>query len=66
LVHGHAFVDGNKRVGHAAMETFLVLNGVEIDASVDDQERIMLDLASGRSDRTVLLDWLRQHLKPLA
>ena len=26
LVTNHPFVDGNKRVGHAAMETFLVLN----------------------------------------
>jgi death-on-curing protein len=30
----HPFVDGNKRTGHAAMETFLVLNGLEISASV--------------------------------
>ena len=36
-VQNHPFVDGNKRVGHAAMETFLVLNGTEIDAAVDDQ-----------------------------
>ena len=27
LVMNHAFIDGNKRIGHAAMETFLVLNG---------------------------------------
>src|SRR5438477_4649504 len=27
LVCNHPFVDGNKRVGHAALETFLVLNG---------------------------------------
>jgi len=27
LVMNHPFVDGNKRVGHAAMETFLILNG---------------------------------------
>ena len=26
LVTNHSFVDGNKRVGHAALETFLVLN----------------------------------------
>lgn len=32
LVRGHPFIDGNKRTGHAAMETFLVLNGAEIDA----------------------------------
>jgi len=66
LVGNHPFVDGNKRVGHAAMETFLVLNGAEIDATLDEQERIMLDLATGRVDRGQLTDWLRQHLKPLA
>ncbi len=66
LVGNHPFVDGNKRVGHAAMETFLVLNGAEIDASLDDQERVMLDLAAGRVHRGQIADWLRQHLKPLA
>ena len=66
LVRNHPFVDGNKRVGHAAMETFLVLNGSEIDAAVDEQERLMLDLAAGLIDRSRLTDWLRQHLKPRA
>lgn len=51
---------------HAAMETFLVLNGTEMDAPVDDQERLMLNLAAGRIGRADLIDWLRQHLKPLA
>ena len=36
LVMNHPFVDGNKRIGHAAMETFLVLNGYEIVASTDE------------------------------
>ena len=62
LVQGHPFVDGNKRVGHA---TFLVLNGTEVEAPIDAQERLMLDLAAGRLDRSQLTDWLRQHLKPL-
>ena len=66
LVGNHPFIDGNKRIGHAAMETFLVLNGAEIDAGLDEQERVMLDLAAGRIDRGQLADWLRQHLKPLA
>ncbi len=30
LALNHAFVDGNKRVAHAAMEVFLLLNGVEL------------------------------------
>jgi death-on-curing protein len=29
LAQNHPFVDGNKRVAHAAMETFLMLNGAE-------------------------------------
>jgi death-on-curing protein len=65
LVKNHPFTDGNKRVGHAAMETFLVLNGAEIDAGVDEQERVILDLAAGLIDRGNLADWLGQHLKPL-
>ena len=64
-VQNHPFIDGNKRVAHAAMETFLVLNGSEVDAAVDEQERFMLDLAAGRLDRTRLAEWLRHHLRPL-
>ncbi len=37
LIKNHAFLDGNKRIGHAAMEVFLVLNGFEISASLEQQ-----------------------------
>ena len=30
IIQNHPFVDGNKRAGHAALETFLVLNGYEV------------------------------------
>ena len=36
LALNHTFVDGNKRVAHAAMEVFLTLNGLELHADVDD------------------------------
>ena len=62
LTQNHPFVDGNKRVAHAAMETFLILNGHEVRASVDEQERVMLDLASGKATRESLAGWLRDHL----
>jgi len=42
IIQDHPFVDGNKRTGHAALETFLVLNGCEISASVDEQTEIIL------------------------
>lgn len=28
LIQNHPFLDGNKRLGHAAMEVFLLLNGM--------------------------------------
>src|SRR5437016_5254196 len=62
LVANHPFVDGNKRVGHAAMETFLVLNGHEIDASVDEQESVILQLASAEPSRDQFTEWLRAHV----
>lgn len=58
LINNHPFVDGNKRVGHAAMEIFLILNGYEIEADVDDQERMILGVASGKIKREELRDWL--------
>ena len=62
LVMNHPFVDGNKRVGHAAMETFLIMNGCEISASVDEQERVMLELASGKMSRIDFSEWLNDHI----
>jgi death-on-curing protein len=62
LTQNHPFVDGNKRVAHAAMETFLLLNGWEVRAAVDEQEQLMLDLASGKATRESLAGWLRDHL----
>ena len=64
LVKNHAFIDGNKRIGHAAMETFLALNGFEIAASVDEQERVILDLAAGLLTREVFTEWLRSRVAP--
>jgi len=62
LVKNHPFLDGNKRVGHAALETFLVLNGHEIASSIDDSERVILGVASGAVSREQLVDWLKEHV----
>ena len=60
----HPFVDGNKRIAHAAMAVFLDLNGFTIEATVDEQERLMLDLAAGRVTREELTAWLQRHVVP--
>lgn len=65
LIMGHPFVDGNKRVGHAAIETMLVVNGWEIEAPVDEQEEIILKLAAGKLDRESFTEWLRLRIKEI-
>ncbi len=65
LIQGHPFIDGNKRIGHAAMEVFLVLNGLEIAASVDEQERIVLAVASSAATCEALTEWLQRNTRPL-
>ena len=65
MTMNHPFVDGNKRVAHAAMEVFLLLNGVELIAAIDEQERLMLNLAGGHMTREQLTSWLENHVKPL-
>ena len=62
LINNHPFVDGNKRTGHAAMEVFLVMNGYEIEATVDTQEEIILNLASSKMERSDFLDWLKGNI----
>lgn len=66
LVMNHPFFDGNKRVGHAAMETFLVLNGFELSAPTDEQEQVVLQLAAGQMKRQDFTDWVRSHVIPHA
>lgn len=63
LILNHPFVDGNKRIGHAAMESMLWVNGYEIAAEVSDQEQVILAIAEGQVSRADLVKWLEQHIR---
>ncbi len=45
----HPCVNGTPRGAHAAMETCLLLNGMTLHGSVDEQEQLMLPLARAAS-----------------
>lgn len=62
LIQSHPFLDGNKRIGHASMETFLVLNNFEIDAAPEEQEKVILQVASGELGREGFTAWLNTHI----
>ena len=40
------------------------MNGAEINAALDEQERLMLDLAAGNVTRGELTVWLELHVRP--
>lgn len=62
LINNHPFVDGNKRIGHAAIEVTLLMNGYEIEASVDEQESIILGVAANEINREDFSVWLQNHI----
>ncbi len=62
LINNHPFVDGNKRIGHAAMEVMLIMNGFEIQADTDNQEKVILEVAAGEMPRDAFVDWLHTHI----
>lgn len=61
LIQNHPFIDGNKRTGHAAMEIFLILNGYQLQATIDEQEHVMLAVAAGEMNREQFTAWLQEH-----
>ena len=64
LAKNHPFVDGNKRTAFVAVELFLNLNGVELDAADAACVLTMRAVAAGQLDEAVLAQWLRAHGAP--
>jgi len=58
LVSNHAFVDGNKRIGMYVMLTFLEINGVPINPTIEEVVRMGLALADGSVKYEQLLEWV--------
>ena len=67
LVNNHAFLDGNKRVGFAAMHTFLLVNGFDLDMSSKAAYEFMVKtMEAGKFRFALLHEWISEHLVPLA
>lgn len=65
LAKNHPFVDGNKRTALVALETFLVLNGFELNASDGECVMAILRLAAGELNEAALAAWIRRSTTPL-
>jgi death on curing protein len=62
IARNHPFVDGNKRTALVAARTFLILNGVNLEATQDDKVLTFLSLAEGAFSEEELADWIRKRI----
>lgn len=62
IARNHPFVDGNKRTALVAARTFLILNGVDLEATQDDKVLTFLNLAEGTISEEQLAVWIRKRI----
>ncbi|MGI9166398.1 MAG: type II toxin-antitoxin system death-on-curing family toxin [Pyrinomonadaceae bacterium] len=62
IARNHPFIDGNKRTALVATRTFLLLNGVDLDASQDEKYLTFLQLAQGTLTEEQIADWIRKRI----
>lgn len=61
LARNHPLVDGNKRLAWAGTRIFFLMNGHDLDYSIDDAEALVLAVASGELDVPELAASLEAH-----
>ena len=59
VIKNHPFMNANKRTGYVLLRTFLLLNGLDVDAPPAEKYRTILSLAEGTLDESRLADWIR-------
>lgn len=62
IARNHPFVDGNKRTALVAARTFLLLNGVNVQAAQVDKWLTFLRLAKGSLTEDELSTWIRSRM----
>jgi death on curing protein len=66
LGNNHGFLDGNKRIAFTAADVFLRRNGFYIEVNAQaGYEFIYGSMDRGEFRLPRILDWIRQHVKPL-
>ncbi len=62
IARNHPFVDGNKRTAAVVSETFLAINGYEMNVTDAELVVVFLALAAGELPEDELAIWFREHI----
>lgn len=61
IVQNHPFIDANKRTGTVVAIVFLSMNGIELEAAETQLEKLVFDVAKGKSGKNTVADFLRKN-----
>lgn len=61
LCSNHPFIDGNKRVAFAAMDTFLQINGLRLTLNDDEAYELTMAVARGERSKRQIAALVRAH-----
>ena len=61
IANNHPFTDGNKRTALHSMYVYLIINGIDITASEQEVENLIINVAAGNMTNTELAEWLREN-----
>jgi death-on-curing protein len=59
LIVNHPFIDGNKRIGLAAMYSLLLNHHIILTASSDDLYQFIISISKGHINFEQIVDWLK-------
>lgn len=65
LIKNHAFIDGNKRIGLAALVDFLALNGYILDVPEQEQIVMVWHAAASEISEEEFAAWVERSVVPL-
>ena len=61
LICNHPFIDGNKRTGYMSMRLFLNINGYEIEASLEEKYKFVVEITEKIRKKKSITEWLKEH-----
>ena len=61
IANNHPFIDGNKRTALHSMYVYLIINGIDITASQQEVENLIINVAAGNMTNVELAQWLRDN-----
>ena len=66
IANNHPFTDGNKRTALHSMYVYLIINGFDITATQQEVEKLIINVAAGRTQNTELAYWLKINTREIA